>query len=95
MKSTGNFVLRTVGKETILIPCGIMTEEVGGVITLSDTAAFIYTNAQKTGSFEELVFCMGREYGIASEECREDLRETLELMKKKGMLEETDGEKGW
>lgn len=95
MKKTGNFILRSLGDETILIPCGRMAEEINGVITLSETAAFIYNCAEKAGSFLELASWLSREYGVEPERSREDLKETLELMKQNKMLEESDRGKLW
>ena len=42
MKQTDNFVLRQVADEKILIPCGRMAEQMAQVITLSETAEYIY-----------------------------------------------------
>lgn len=95
MKKTNQFVMRSLGDETVLIPKGEMAEEVNGVITLSETAAFIYEKAPKAENFEALAQWLSREYQISIEESREDLRETLEQMKRNKMLEETDREKAW
>lgn len=95
MKKTKNFVLRSLGDETILIPRGRMAEMVNGVITLSHTAVFIYNMAEQAASFEELAVWMSKEYGISLDESRKDLQETLEQMKKNGMLEESNREKSW
>lgn len=95
MKKTNHFVLRKLGDETVLIPRGRMAEEINGVITLSDTAAFIYNMAAKAADFEELAMWLSNKYGVTPEESREDLRETLEQMKKNGMLEEANKEKLW
>ena len=72
MKKTNHFVLRKLGDETVLIPRGRMAEEINGVITLSDTAAFIYNMAAKAADFEELAMWLSDKYGVTPEESRED-----------------------
>ena len=42
MKKIKEFILREVADEYILIPTGKTTEEFNGMITLSETAPFIY-----------------------------------------------------
>lgn len=51
--------------------------------------------AAKAADFEELAMWLSDKYGVTPEESREDLRETLEQMKKNGMLEEANKEKLW
>lgn len=95
LKKTNQFVMRSLGDETVLIPRGEMAEEVNGVITLSETAAFIYEKAPEAENFEALAQCLSREYQISTEESRKDLREILEQMKQSRMLKETNREKAW
>ena len=50
---------------------------------------------EEAADFEELAMWLSDKYGVTPEESREDLRETLEQMKKNGMLEEANKEKLW
>lgn len=46
IKKKGTFVLRQLMEDFILIPCGKTAETVNQVLTLSETAAFIYERAE-------------------------------------------------
>ena len=53
MKQTDNFVLRQVADEKILIPCGSMAEQMAQVITLSETAEYIYEQSRFHGCISD------------------------------------------
>lgn len=95
MEKTKNFVQRFLSGDTILIPRGRMAEELNGTIALSDTAAFIYENADCSASFEELLLFMSTTYRISPKQIEADLRETLTFMISNGILEESDKERKW
>ena len=50
MKKTQNFVMRQVIDEFVLVPRGEAAERIGGTMTLSETAAFIYEHLEDAGS---------------------------------------------
>lgn len=95
MKNTGDFVLRSLGTETFLIPRGRKAEEINGVITLSETAEFIYRQAQEAQSFEALVKCFADAYGTAPDAVLKDLQETLDFFTENGVLEKEGEEAQW
>lgn len=95
MKRTTYFVLRSLGDETVLVPCGKMAEEMSGVVTLSKTARFIYEKVETAASFEAMQKLISEEYQVEPERIRTDLQQTLEFMKQNQILEEEDKEKAW
>ncbi len=54
MTRKGEFVLRQLADEYILIPYGTTTEKMNRVLTLSETAAFIYEQTGDAASEEEI-----------------------------------------
>lgn len=86
MKKTKNFVLRQVIDEYILVPKGEAAEWVRGVMTLSETAAFIYEHLEETGSAEEMAGLLGKEYNIGKEAVIEDVQEVLDFLEKNGAM---------
>ena len=53
MKKIQEFILREVADEYILIPTGKTTETFNGIISLSETAAFIYEHLEEAPSFDD------------------------------------------
>ena len=54
MTRKGDFVLRRLADEYVLIPYGATTEKMNQVLTLSETAAFIYEQTGDAASAEEI-----------------------------------------
>ena len=82
MKRSKNYVLRNLGEDYFLIPRGKMAEEVGGVLTLSETAAFIYNHIEETENIEEMVSLLMTEFHATKEEqneIRQDVKEMLQF----------------
>ena len=86
MKKTKNFILRQVMDEFILVPKGEAAEWVSGVMTLSETAAFIYKHLEEARSTEEMAELLGKEYNIGKEAVIEDVQEVLDFLEKNGAM---------
>lgn len=56
MKIVKEFILREIAGECVLVPTGATSQEFNGMITISDTAKFIWENIEKVDSLEEF-FC--------------------------------------
>lgn len=91
MKRSKNYVLRNLGEDYFLIPRGKMAEEVGGVLTLSETAAFIYNHIEETENIEEMVSLLMTEFHATKEEqneIRQDVKEMLQFFLEQKITEE-------
>ena len=64
MKKIQEFILREVADEYILIPTGKTTETFNGIISLSETGAFIYEHLEEAPSFDALVDMITKEYDV-------------------------------
>lgn len=96
MKQTDNFVLRQVADEKILIPCGSMAERMAQVITLSETAEYIYEHVNRADSMDAFLIEMAKEYQMDDlEQLRQDVQEVLDFMLEKQMLAVSDPVMGW
>lgn len=87
MKKSEGFRLKEVADEFVLIPCGIKTEEVGEVYSLSESAAFLYEQLDAVDSISELTKKFSEAYQVPAEEVTSDVQEVLRFMKEKGILE--------
>ena len=83
MTRKGEFVLRQLADEYILIPYGTTTEKMNRVLTLSETAAFIY---EQTGD-AEIARRLGEAYDVPAEDVQEDVNAVLQTLQNCGVLE--------
>lgn len=87
MTRKGEFVLRQLGDEYVLIPYGATTEKMNQVITLSETAAFIYQQTEDAASPGEIARRVGKVYDVPAEEVQGDVDAVLDTLCKYGLLE--------
>lgn len=87
MKKAEGYILRQVADEYVLIPCREKAEEVNEIVTLSETAGFIYEHAEDVTTAEEMARLVGKEYQMDEDIVRTDVEEALQYMIKKGYLE--------
>lgn len=88
MKKSKEFVLRNLDEEYFLIPKGRMAEEVNGVLTLSETAAFIYNHIEETETIEDMVRLLSAHYHATKEEQKEmeqDVKDIFEFFMDHGI----------
>lgn len=88
MKKADGYILKKIADEYAIFPCGEKAEETNEVLTLSESAAWIYEHAQEVDSAVALAGLMGEEYQIPAEEVLSDVQEVLDFLHQKGVLEE-------
>ena len=83
MKKAEGYVIRKLEEEYVLIPCGERAEEMNETISLSETAGFIYINAGKADSTEELAGLVAEEYDVPKSEVLEDVKAVVKTLQQK------------
>ena len=86
MKKTEGYIVKRLEDEYLVLPTGKRTEEVNEVISLSETAGFIYLHAEEAENIDELAQIVGKEYGIDSSEVYEDVKSVVKTLKDKRIL---------
>lgn len=86
MKKREGYLLKKIEDEYVLLPTGELAEQVNEVITLSETAGFIYIHADQVDSTEELAALVSREYGVAASDVLDDVRTVTDTLVQKGVL---------
>ena len=86
MKKADGYIIKKLEDEYVVLPYGKRTEEVSEVITLSETAGFIYENADQAESIEQLAQLVGKEYGVEASAVYEDVAEGVKTLQGKGIL---------
>lgn len=83
MKKTEGYIVKRLEDEYLVLPTGKRTEEVNEVISLSETAGFIYLHAEEAENIDELAQIVGKEYGIDSSEVYEDVKSVVKTLQDK------------
>lgn len=87
MKQKGNFVLRKLLDEYVLVPCKETAEQMNKVITLSEIAAYIYKHIPDVDTADQLADLVSREYNEPKENVVEDVNMVIEKFEQMGLLE--------
>lgn len=89
MKQKKGFVLREVCGEKAIIGEGIETVNFGKLISLNDTAAWVWEEAAKLGDFtaEQLAEALCSEYQVEPERALRDMKELLAQWQQIGIIE--------
>ena len=95
MKIVKEFILRNIAGECVLVPTGATTQEFNGLITLSDTAKFIWENIEKADSFKELVYMMLDEYEIDEETAKKDAYVFIDQLLQAGFIDCSKEDRSW
>ena len=86
MKKTEGYIVKRLEDKYLVLPTGKRTEEVNEVISLSETAGFIYLHAEEAENIDELAQIVGKEYGIDSSEVYEDVKSVVKTLQDKRIL---------
>ena len=86
MKKAEGYIMKRLEDEYVILPYGKKTEEVREVVTLSETAGFIYEKAEQAENIEQLAELVGKEYGVDASLVYTDVSKVVETLRKKGIL---------
>lgn len=95
MKIVKEFILREIAGECVLVPTGDTSQELNGMISINDTARFMWENVEKVNSFEELVACVMDEYDVEEETAKNDAASFVNDLLKYGFMVPTKEDKTW
>ena len=89
MKIKSGFVLREVCGERVIVGEGLDAINFGKLLSLSETAAWLWKKAQEMGesSVEELATQLCEEYEVSLAEAKADVAEILDEWKQVGVVE--------
>ena len=95
MKIAKEFILRDIAGECVLVPTGATTQEFNGLITLSDTARFIWENIEQVDSLQEMIAKILEEYEIDEETATKDAVQFIGQLVQAGFVVTTKEDKTW
>ena len=86
MKKTEGYRIRKLEDEYVVLPFEKRAEEVNEVISLSETAGFMYLHAEEADSAEELAELVSKAYEVEKSVVYEDVVSVVRTLKEKGLL---------
>lgn len=89
MKTKNGLVLRPLGKEHILMPEGLEAEGFDAMISMNESAAFLWKTVEgKDFDPDQLTNLLMEEYGISREVAEHDVADMLHGWKEMGIVED-------
>ncbi|MFR3529945.1 MAG: PqqD family protein [Lachnospiraceae bacterium] len=73
MKTNKEYVLREISGEPLLIPTGMASQKLNGMIRLTETAAFIWKQVDTATDLEDIVEKILQEFEVDEETARRDV----------------------
>lgn len=86
MKKTEGYIIKKLEDEYVVLPFGKRAEEVNEVISLSETAGFMYLHADEADSVDELAELVSKEYEVEKSVVYEDVESVVKTLRTKGLL---------
>lgn len=86
MKIKDGFVLKQVADATIVVPAGETAIDFNGMITLNETAAFLWRLLEQETDEEEMVKAMLAEYEVDEKTARAGIRKFIEKLRGEELL---------
>ena len=89
MKTKEGFVLREVCGEKVIVGEGLGTIDFGKLISLNETAAWLWKKAVEIGDFsiDSLTEALCEEYEVSTEKAREDVSQMVARWQEVGIVE--------
>lgn len=95
MKITGSFIMRKIAGETVLVPTSDTSRDFNGMITLNETAKFIWEHLEEVGSREELATLMTKEFEVEYERAFLDVTNTVRMLYRSGFVTPSKEDRSW
>lgn len=87
MKIKDGFMMREVAGTWIVVPLAQRVVEFNGLMTLTESGALLWSKLQEGSDMEELVQYMLTEYDVDEEVARQDVKEFLDSINERGLIE--------
>ncbi len=89
MKQKEGFVLRTVCGEHVIVGEGLGTIDFGKLISLNETAAWLWEKAGEMGDFniDNLTKALCDEYEVSAEDAQQDVEKMVTQWQELGIVE--------
>ena len=87
MKRKADFKMQNVGGENLLVPLGAQVMDLNGLITLNNTAAWVWELLEKESSLDELTIKVAERFDVTAETARTDVTNFVDEIARMGLIE--------
>jgi len=87
MKIKENFVLRQVANTWMVMPLGEQNDQLGGMLTLSESGALLWQALEQGGDLEKLTKVLTEEYEVTEAKARTDAAQFVEKLRSLGCID--------
>lgn len=87
MKKSEEFLLKEIGNECVLVPFGNKALDFNGMVTLNETAKFLWEHAIDDFDENILALCLTKEYDVDMDTAVVACREFIQNLKEVGAIE--------
>lgn len=88
LKLKGEFVLREIAGEVILVPVGQTALHFNGIITLNQTGVEIWKGLQEEKSREQILEELLGQFEVSRETAQTDMEAFLQYLNENGLIEQ-------
>lgn len=88
MRLKDGFVLRDIAGSFMVVPVGKRTQEVPGVIALTESGAILWRRLEQGADEKDLVQALLDEYEVSEDQATADVRAFVGKAREQGLLEE-------
>jgi hypothetical protein len=88
MKIKDGFILRKIANTDMVVPIGNNIADFNGIITLNESAAFLWRKLKEGLELPVIMDALMKEYNISSELAKEDTQQFMARLRQADMLEE-------
>ena len=81
-----NYILKTVAGKAVVMPVGDAVNDINGMITLNESAEFIWRLLESGEEYEAILDNLKKEYNAPAEVLKADLDRFLGILKEKKIL---------
>ena len=89
MKVRKDFVLRETAGDYMIIPTGRTVQSFDGLITVNEVGADLWNMLQSEVTFDDMLRGILTIYDVDEETAEEDIREFLDTLRERGILDES------
>ena len=88
MKLKGEFVLRQVGEDVVVVPTGETALEFNGMIMLNAVSRLLWERLTEGADLPQLVAAVTAQFEVSAEEATADIEEFVAALRQAGLLAE-------
>lgn len=87
MKIKEGFILRKIANNDMVVPIGNNIADFNGIISLNESAAFLWKRLKEGAELQQLAETLTKEYNINREQAEVDAEDFIERLQKAELLE--------